>query len=222
MLIATAVNAADHQLSTKHTELRALDVTRASPSRKVQWAPSGNFQALHTRAVFRGESRNSTRPCPGVGEVPLEGACGLRRRCRSEKCLQQHEANPEAGERDEGCEQGAERGLAPKRSFRRGVGRFGQVAERHHAPDERGADRSPPTFRWVTVRNEPNRLMSGKSRSTLARHTERPSRLVLLICLAPALRSPAEPKVRRCDLSRRLDSQSRVFHTIAITDSTAS
>jgi hypothetical protein len=58
VLIATVASSADLQLATRHD----VAPSRASSSRKVQWAPSGNFSALHARAVFRGEIRSESRP----------------------------------------------------------------------------------------------------------------------------------------------------------------
>ena len=52
VLIATAVSA---------TEL-AKSNARETLGQKTQWAPSGNFSALHGRAAFQGEIRGETRP----------------------------------------------------------------------------------------------------------------------------------------------------------------
>ena len=50
LLIATTASSA---------ELRAASrLARESSAEKPQWAPSGNFQALHKRAVFEGETRS--------------------------------------------------------------------------------------------------------------------------------------------------------------------
>ncbi|MDP2276287.1 MAG: hypothetical protein Q8K32_36445 [Archangium sp.] len=58
LLIATAASSANLQLATKHD----VAPSRASSSRKVQWAPSGNFQALHARPVFGSETETASRP----------------------------------------------------------------------------------------------------------------------------------------------------------------
>ena len=50
LLLATAANSADVTLTTR--------LARESSSQKPQWAPSGNFSALHTRSVFEGETRS--------------------------------------------------------------------------------------------------------------------------------------------------------------------
>lgn len=57
MLLATVASSADLALATRH-----LAPWRESPSPKVQWAPSGSCSALHTRAVFRGETETASRP----------------------------------------------------------------------------------------------------------------------------------------------------------------
>ena len=69
VLLATAASAADLALATRH-----LEPARVAPSRKVQWAPSGNFQALHARAVFRGETGSAARP---YGREGREAAAGF-------------------------------------------------------------------------------------------------------------------------------------------------
>ncbi len=50
VLLATAASATD------------LSPSREALGQKTQWAPSGNFAALHGRAVFRGEIRSESRP----------------------------------------------------------------------------------------------------------------------------------------------------------------
>jgi hypothetical protein len=55
VLLATAANATELATATRNT--------RESPGQKTQWAPSGNFSALHARAVFRGDSRSSALLC---------------------------------------------------------------------------------------------------------------------------------------------------------------
>lgn len=53
-LIATAASATELAPATRST--------RETLGQKTQWAPSGNFQALHGRAVFRSEIRSESRP----------------------------------------------------------------------------------------------------------------------------------------------------------------
>lgn len=54
VLLSTAVSATELDLATRNT--------REPLGQKSQWAPSGNFSALHRRAVFRGEIRSEARP----------------------------------------------------------------------------------------------------------------------------------------------------------------
>ena len=50
VLLASAASSADLLTATRHA--------RETSGQKPQWAPSGNLQALHTRAVFPSESRS--------------------------------------------------------------------------------------------------------------------------------------------------------------------
>lgn len=54
LLLARASSASELQLATRNT--------RESLGQKPQWAPSGNFWALHGRSISRGEIRSESRP----------------------------------------------------------------------------------------------------------------------------------------------------------------
>jgi hypothetical protein len=67
VLIATAVSATDLQLSTKHTELRALSPSRESLGQKTQWVGPIRkfFSTARTRSFPRGNQKRvaSLRAC---------------------------------------------------------------------------------------------------------------------------------------------------------------